>query len=143
MRTNGPVGPLQPHKSWIAISRPFVNRDVLRAALEDFDAARPGADSVLVIEGAPKSGKTHSLRLAKMCAPPQRVTPINIKDWDVQSEVTAGDLAQAIAGADIVPAFDLTKEDAEGSRLLKWLIGRLRTLPNTWWLILDHCNISP
>jgi hypothetical protein len=133
---------LDPSESCMLGMRAFVNRASFRQALKTFDAAHSDADSVLIIEGASPSGKTHGLRLAKACVPPHRRISIDIKVDFGEGLVNAGDLAEAIygSGSQIQPKFDPTKEDAEVPRLYQWLLSKFSTLGEILWIIIDHCD---
>ena len=139
--TGSLIPPSAPHDSLFVTQRPFANRVSLRAALQTFDTATPGADSVLVIEGAKQSGKSHSIRLALQCAPPG-FRAVDISDWG-SSQVYAWELAGAIypqAAAELKSEyFDPSKEDAQVNWLYNWLSGKLHPGPHVW-ILLDHCS---
>jgi hypothetical protein len=136
-----PLGgaPIPPCDDWFVTKRPFVNRKQLREALKSLDTADAGPDSVLVVDGPSKTGKSYGLRFAVKCAPQTRFFPVDVADWgDVP--MNAEDLAKAIFPdtTDGFPPFDVTKEDDAVPRLHQWLTARLRGTQR--WIIIDHCR---
>jgi hypothetical protein len=130
--------PVEPHRDWFVTGRPFVNREGLRTALETFDHAANGANSVLVIEGGERTGKTHGIRLAAQCAPQARFNPVDMAIWGT-SAIGVAALAQAIVpAASGMPNVDETKEHAAVPPLHTWLVGKLKNTRQ--WIIVDHCN---
>ena len=138
--SGSPFPPVEPHADWFVARRPFVNRRDLRQILAQLDKAPAGPDSVLVINGEPHSGKTHSVLFAVQCAPEDRRIALDTRDWeDVQ--MTAADLAHALGDSlarIAFPSYDPTKEDEAVPRLRQWLVTCLKN-SNTWILV-DHCN---
>jgi hypothetical protein len=133
--------PVLPHERLMVTSRPFANRFPLRDKLQRLAAAGPGADSVLIIEGKQRSGKSYGVRLALQCGPPTS-REVDFGTWG-SDQVFVWDLAQAIypqASHELnARKFDPTKEDAEVPWLFNWLSGKLHPGPPTW-ILLDHCN---
>jgi hypothetical protein len=136
------IPPVPPHKDWFVTQRPFANRVDLRSHLEALPTAAPGADSILIIEGEGKSGKSHGLRLARQCAPNGEFRTVDLRDWG-SSQVYAWELAGAIVpkGSTELKGhnFDPSKEDAQVTWLFQWLTGKLHPGPQVW-ILLDHCN---
>lgn len=133
------IPPVDPHRDWFVTGRPFVNRETLRTALETFDNAAAGANSVLVIEGDERTGKTHGIRLATWCAPQTRFSPVDMKAIWGTADIGVAELAQAISpSAAEFPHVDPTKEDAAVPPLLIWLRNKLKGTRQ--WIIVDHCN---
>jgi hypothetical protein len=132
------IPPVEPYRDWFVAGRPFVNREGLRAALETLDVAATGANSVLVIDGHSRTGKTHGILMAVQCAPQARFNAIDLAIWGA-AEIGVGDLAQAIVpAASGLPNVDPTKESAAVPSLLIWLVGKLKG--TNQWIIVDHCN---
>ena len=132
------IPPIAPHRDWFVTSRPFANRQDLRDVLETLDAAAPGPDSVLVIDGDHLSGKSYSIRFAVQCAPPDRFVVVDVHDWQ-ESILNAKVLAENIDPAHGTYApFDETKESAAVPNILAWLSSRLQGRRH--WIIVDHCS---
>jgi hypothetical protein len=134
--------PLPPHRSLFTTERPFANRTNLRALLETFGAAVPGANSVLLIGGERSSGKSYSLRLVRDCAAPNEFHSVDFSTWG-SVQIHAWDLAAMMyppALAEVVAdKFDPTKEESVVPRLLSWLKGKLHPGPQRW-IVIDHCS---
>ncbi len=140
-KTNRGLPPVSPDKSWFAASRPFVNRAPLRDHLRELEHSA-GAESVLVIDGDPRTGKSFavSLALGFEIARKSQI-PLDIDDFArVGMQMDARNLAVLIAGGDEAgcPLFDETKEDEAVPRLLYWLTSKLKA--KSQWIIIDHCN---
>jgi hypothetical protein len=140
-KTNSGLPPVSPDKSWFAANRPFVNRDPLRDHLRELENSA-GAESVLVIDGDPRTGKSFAVSLALgFDIARKSQIPLDIDDFArVGQQMDARDLAVLIAGGDEVgcPLFDETKEDEAVPRLLYWLTSKLKG--KSQWIIIDHCN---
>ena len=132
------IPPVEPHRTWFVGGRPFVNRDGLRMALATLDNATDDANSVLVIEGGTRTGKTHGIRLAAYCAPRARFNGFDLAEWGAD-EITVTTLAQAIVPKGTgLPPVDPTKEAAAVMPTFSWIKGQL--MGTRQWIIIDHCN---
>jgi hypothetical protein len=144
-KTNRGLPPVPADQSWFAASRPFVNRSPLRKHLRELDSS-DGVESVLVIDGEARTGKSFAVSLAMGFEPARRSRPrLDIEDYARSARgLNARDLAVEIAGVDKgCPPFDDTKESEAVPRLLIWLTARLNEElreRQTLWIIIDHCN---
>lgn len=138
---NADFAPVAPHVDWFVTKRPFANRKGLRAALQTFDQAAPGADSVLVIEGDRFSGKSYGVRFARQCAPPGRFVSVDVAQY-YEGQMNVAELVHAIdrhTERHDFPSFDKTKEAEAVPRMVGWITAKLSG-PVTTWLIVDHCD---
>ena len=140
-RTGSRGAPVLAVDDWFVTQRPIADRDPLRTALRTLATAQNGADSVLVIAGEKRTGKSHGIRLAASSAPPNQHARVDTLDWTA-TQIYAWDLAGAIYPPGLVElenlTFDPTKEDSKVPWLLTWLKGKLAGKQT--WILLDHCN---
>jgi hypothetical protein len=133
---------VSPDERWFAADRPFVNRLELRTHLREL-ATSAGAKSILVIDGAQRTGKSFTVFLLNefdvvQDSPP----PLDVDAYArVGAQLNARELAVSLLGGDETgcPPMDITKEAEAVPRLTRWLVGRLRERPRAW-IVVDHCN---
>ena len=133
--------------------RPFVNRSELRQHVEQLKNAAAGPDSVLVIGGGERTGKTHGVRYVKFRMPD--TVPVDIADWqpalnlDGKPLLDAIELARAITRyAEDFRGCDPDKEDAQLPGLVDRLVTQLNRQADQYgaplWIAIDSCerNVS-
>jgi hypothetical protein len=130
-----------PYQRWFVFSRPFVDRTHLRSQLQQLATTEGGPESILVIEGERRTGKSMAVSLAVGVEDKsEERIPIDIDVFASSSAgINARDLAVTIADTEEdCPAFDITKEDEAVPHLVRWMTQKLRKSKR--WIIIDHCN---
>ena len=138
-------GGANPLEACVVNRRPFVNREPLRAAMEDFETAD---ERLLLIKGSELSGKSHSWHFIKhLAAETGSARPLlfDLKKYKGEGKPTPDELMDTIA-----KRLDLGKEDwptedrAQGARraekLADWLVGKSARLDRPFWLVIDHLD---
>jgi hypothetical protein len=137
-------------------NHPFVDRQPLRAHLTELIEDSHGGQNVFLINGAPKSGKSHSLRLIRRCVSAGVLREADPNMYaEARQRLDAAQLwlqwvGRAEETEDTIPGgYDRTKEAEQVPKLLRLMIGRLgvggaddmRSDPDDLvWLVLDHCR---
>ncbi len=133
----------EPHMSFFATGRPFVNREQFRNQLGQLPSAK-GAKRIVKVHGESRSGKSFSTRLAKECHPAKHRVFLDVKaDYQEFGRLlNAFDLAKRLGKfkEDIFPSYDISKEKEMVPKLVEELETRLQEFNDQIWIIIDHCK---
>jgi len=132
-----------PEDDWLLGEDVFINRADLRQKLRGL---RPGAGKrVLIVRGERYTGKSYTLRLIQHVAQVRReqVACIDVADT-FGTTGTPGDFAVTLLRNLNLPHKDVPERDPQNpnrwpKELCPFLIGRLRSLQDPWWIVLDGC----
>jgi hypothetical protein len=139
------------HLRWFVFKRPFVDRTHLRSQLQELAHSEGGPESILVIEGDRRTGKSLAVSLA-LGVKNESVfrRRINIDAFgNSDAGINARGLAVAITGTDqACPAFDITKEAEAVGGLIQWIkeilnketVNEVTRLQTDRWILIDHCD---
>lgn len=123
--------------------KPFINRRELRKAIRRL--ARNDGPRVLVIDGMPSTGKSHSRFYIQYVA--ERCN-FAVVDIDLRTAYQGLALDADKIATDIAIQMDFgkpTKSDEQPPRrsqiFCNWLTAKLRNSPATWWILIDHCDV--
>jgi hypothetical protein len=141
------------HLRWFVFRRPFVDRTHLRSQLQELAHSDGGPDSILVIEGERRTGKSLAVSLAlgvkEESRNRRRIDIDGFGNSDEKININARDLAVAIAGTEEgCPKFDITKEAEAVFTLNQWLKEVLNKetfdektrVQTDRWILIDHCD---